>query len=91
MARLAVMYRAPKDLSASDKHYFETHVPIAKKIPGLRMYEVSQGPVVTPAGPSGFQLIATLHLDDLAARQRAFASAGASCGGRRATVRNWRG
>jgi uncharacterized protein (TIGR02118 family) len=75
MARLVVMYRTPKSTAAFDKHYFETQVPIAKKIPGLRKYEVSQGPVATPAGPSGFHLIATLHFDDLAAIQRAFASA----------------
>jgi uncharacterized protein (TIGR02118 family) len=52
-----------------------SHVPIAKKVPGLRKYEVSQGPVATPAGPSGLHLIATLHFDDLAAIQRVFASA----------------
>src|SRR5437870_5892538 len=75
MARIVVMYGPPKDPAAFDKHYFDTHVPIAKKIPGLRKYEVSQGPVVTPAGPSSFHLIATLHFDDLAAIQNAFASA----------------
>jgi len=75
MARLLAMYKTPKDATAFDKYYFETHVPIAKKIPGLRKYEVSQGPVVTPAGPSGFHLIAILHFDDLGAIQAAFASA----------------
>lgn len=75
MARLVVMYKNPKDFVAFDKHYFETHVPIVKKIPGLRKYEVSQGPVTTPGGPSDFHLIATMHFDDLAAIQRAFASA----------------
>lgn len=74
MARLVVMYKTPKDAAAFERHYFDTHVPIAKKIPGLRKYEISQGPVVTPAGPSGFYLIATLHFDDMAAIQRAFAS-----------------
>jgi uncharacterized protein (TIGR02118 family) len=75
MARLVVMYKTPKDAAAFDKHYFGTHIPIAKKIPGLRKYEISKGPVVTPAGPSGFHLIATLHFDNLAAIQNAFASA----------------
>lgn len=75
MARLVVMYRSPKDAAAFDRYYFERHVPIAKKIPGLRRYEVSQGPIATPTGPSGFHLIATLHFDDIAAIQRAFASA----------------
>jgi uncharacterized protein (TIGR02118 family) len=75
MARLVVMYKEPKDVDAFDKYYFEKHLLIAKKIPGLRKYEVSQGPVVTPVGPSGFHLVATLHFDDLAAIQSAFASA----------------
>ena len=74
MARLVVLYRTPKDAAAFDKYYFETHVPIAKKIPGLRKYEVSEGPVGTPGGPSAFHLVATLHFDDLAAIQAAFAS-----------------
>jgi uncharacterized protein (TIGR02118 family) len=71
---MVVIYRTPKDAAAFDKHYFETHVPISKKLPGLRKYEVSEGPIVTPAGPSGFHLVATLHFDDRAAVQRAFAS-----------------
>ena len=74
MARLVVTYKTPKDKAAFDKHYFENHVPLAKTIPGLRKFEVSQGPIVTPAGPSSLHLIATLHFDDLAAIQRAFAS-----------------
>jgi uncharacterized protein (TIGR02118 family) len=75
MARLVVMYRTPKDAAAFDRHYFETHVPTAKRIPGLRRYEVSRGPVVTPAGPSDVHLVAILHFDDMAAIQKAFASA----------------
>ena len=74
MARLVVMYKTPKDPAAFDQYYFKTHIPIAMKIAGIRKYEVSRGPVVTPAGPSGLHLIATLHFDDLAAIQRAFAS-----------------
>jgi uncharacterized protein (TIGR02118 family) len=75
MAHLVVMYRTPKDTDAFDKHYREKHIPIAKKIPGLRKYEISQGPIVSPAGPSGLHLVATLYFDDLAAIQKAFASA----------------
>jgi uncharacterized protein (TIGR02118 family) len=36
---------------------------------------VNKGPVATPAGPSGYHLIALLHFDDMAAVQKAFASA----------------
>jgi uncharacterized protein (TIGR02118 family) len=74
MARLVVMYKTPSDASAFDKYYFGTHAPLAKKIPGLRKYEVSQGAVATPAGPSGYHLVAILHFDDVAAIQAAFGS-----------------
>jgi uncharacterized protein (TIGR02118 family) len=74
MARLVVMYGAPADAVAFDRDYFGRHLPLAKTIPGLRKYVVSQGPVVTPAGPSPWHLIATLHFDDMAAIQNAFAS-----------------
>ena len=75
MAEVVVLYKTPKDTAAFDKHYFEKHVPIAKKIPGLRKFAVSQGPVATPAGPSGFHLIAILTFDNLAAIQAGFRSA----------------
>jgi uncharacterized protein (TIGR02118 family) len=75
MAQLVMMYRTPTDAAAFDKHYFEKHVPIARKIPGLRKYQVSRGPVATTTGPSGFHLVATLSFDNLAAVQAAFASA----------------
>ena len=45
MARMVVIYRTPKNVEAFDRHYFEIHVPLAKKIPGLRKYEFSDGPV----------------------------------------------
>jgi len=74
MARLLVMYKTPRDTAAFDKHYFEKHVPIAKKIPGLRKYEVSRGPVASPMGSSPYHLIASLQFDDSAAIQNAFGS-----------------
>jgi uncharacterized protein (TIGR02118 family) len=75
MARLLVMYKTPKDKAAFDKHYSEKHIPLAKTIPGVRKYEMSQGPIMTPAGPSSFHLIATLHFDDMSALQSALGSA----------------
>ena len=74
MARMVVIYRTPKNVEAFDRQYFEIHVPLAKKIPGLRKYEVSDGPVTVVAGPPDVYLIGTLHFDDLAAIKEAFAS-----------------
>ena len=74
MAQLLVLYKTPKDTAAFDKYYFETHAPIAKAIPGVRKYEVSQGPVNTPAGPADVHLVAILQFDSMAALQQALGS-----------------
>lgn len=75
MAQLVVMYKTPKDTTAFNRHYFDKHIPLAKKIPGLQKYEVSEGPVATPAGPSGYHLVALLHFDSLTTIQSAFGCA----------------
>ena len=74
MARLVAIYGTPKDAAAFDKHYMETHIPLAKKIPGLRKFEVSRGPVTTAIGSLAAHLIATLHFDDMQAIQTALTS-----------------
>jgi uncharacterized protein (TIGR02118 family) len=72
MAEMVVIYKTPTDSAAFDKHYAETHIPLAKKIPGLRKYQISHGTVATPAGPSGAHLIAILTFDSVVAIQAAF-------------------
>jgi uncharacterized protein (TIGR02118 family) len=74
MAKLIALYKKPADPAAFDAYYFSTHVPIAKKIAGLRRYEVSVGPVATPQGDSPFHLIATLSFDSMSAIQQALVS-----------------
>jgi len=74
MAKMIVIYKTPADPAAFDRHYFGTHVPLAKTLPGLRKYEVSRGPIALPTAGPGIHFVATLHFDDLAAIRTAFAS-----------------
>jgi uncharacterized protein (TIGR02118 family) len=74
MARLIVLYNQPADPAAFDRYYFETHVPIAKKIPGLRTYTVSAGIPTMVAGNVSPYLIAELDFDTMEALQAAMAS-----------------
>jgi len=74
MARLIALYKTPKDKAAFDRYYHSTHVPIAKSIPGLRRYEISNGIVATPEGPSDIHLVAILHFDSTASIQSALGS-----------------
>jgi len=74
MAKLIAMYKTPADKAAFDRYYHSTHVPIAKTVPGLRAYEISHGPIVTPDGLAPYYLIATLTFDSVAAIQAALGS-----------------
>jgi uncharacterized protein (TIGR02118 family) len=74
MARMIVIYRAPKDKKAFDRHYFEVHIPMAKGLPGLMKYEVSVPPILSPVGWKDVYLVGTLHFESLEAIKAAFAS-----------------
>jgi uncharacterized protein (TIGR02118 family) len=74
MAMLMVTYGMPKDAAAFDRYYHDIHVPMTKKVPGLRKYQISRGPVQTPSGPSSCYMVAVLYFDDMTAIQRAFSS-----------------
>lgn len=74
MAKVIALYKKPADAAAFDRYYHATHVPLAKTLPGLRRYEVSRGPVGTPAGDSGLHLVAILAFDSMAAIQAALTS-----------------
>ena len=67
MAKLVALYKKPANVAEFDKYYFTTHVKIAKKVPGLRGYQVSTGAVSTPQGDSAYHLVAVLSVDSMAA------------------------
>lgn len=74
MATLLALYNKPADAAAFDRYYFTTHIPLAKRIAGLRGYQVSDGPLSTPQGESPYHLAALLSFDSVAAIQQAMAS-----------------
>jgi uncharacterized protein (TIGR02118 family) len=68
MMRLMVLYGRPTDTDAFDRHYRDVHIPLAKKLPGLRRYTVSRG-VNVAFGEDAAYLVAELDFDDAAAMQ----------------------
>ncbi len=72
VVRFLALYPEPRDIAAFDRHYFEIHVPLVKRLPGLRRYAVSRNPS-SLRGP-GYHLVAALDWDELAALQKDFAS-----------------
>jgi len=74
MPQILVLYNSPADPAAFDRYYHETHIPIAKKIPGLRSYTISNGTVHALAGTAP-HLVAILEFDSMADVTAALASA----------------
>lgn len=74
MAKLIAIHRTTADPTAYDRHYFDKHVPLAKALPGLRKYEVSDGPVLNGDEPTDIHLVAVLHFDSADAVRAALSS-----------------
>ncbi|WP_204251767.1 EthD family reductase [Flavobacterium tistrianum] len=71
---MTVIYKTPKDISSFEKHYHEVHIPLAKKLPGLIKYEISNGAVRSTTGHSDVYLVANLYFDSLETMMESFKS-----------------
>lgn len=64
MFKLTVLYDTPQDVERFNSHYLGTHVPLARKVPGLARMEVT----LFSAGPDGsaprHHLMAELYFPD---------------------------
>jgi len=73
MVKLVAMYKKPENPADFDRQYFETHLPLALKMPGLIRGEAARV-VGAPGGESPYHLIAELCFKDMAALNAAMAS-----------------
>ena len=70
MARFIILWSKPKDVEAFDRHYREVHIPLSKKMPGLRRYTLSRNATAVRGGELYYQ-IAELDWDDMASLRHA--------------------
>ncbi len=73
MIRFLVLYPEPVDVEAFERHYREVHIPLAKKLPGLRRYGVGRNATAIRGGEP-YYLVAELEWDDMASLQQDFKS-----------------
>ncbi|MDQ7843064.1 MAG: EthD family reductase [Armatimonadota bacterium] len=73
MVKLVALYRRPSDPAAFDRHYEQTHLPLVRKMPGLRRLE---GWRITgaPGGDAPYYLVAEMFFDDAEAMRAALRS-----------------
>ncbi|MEU8245473.1 EthD family reductase [Nonomuraea sp. NPDC048916] len=61
--QLIALYNHPESAAAFDKHYNETHAPLAATLPGLRAYTATRPGPTTGERPA-YHLAAVLTFDD---------------------------
>lgn len=74
MVKLVVAYGPPEDTAAFDRHYSETHAPLAQKIPDMRRFEAGRVLGTADGSPAPFYFIAELWFDDVEQLQKAMGS-----------------
>ena len=63
--KLVAIYKQPADPATFEDKYFNTHLPLIRKVPGLKKIDITRF-TRTIAG-DGFYLMAEMHFDDEAA------------------------
>lgn len=71
-ARFLAMYEMPADPETFDRHYREVHIPLGRRLPGLRRYTVGRD--ITAVRGAPYHLIAELEWDTIDDLRAAFAS-----------------
>lgn len=74
MVKLVAVYRKPEDPAAFDRHYFDVHLPLARKMPGLIRCEIEKGVGSPMPDLEAPHLAAHLYFSDMAALKAALAS-----------------
>ncbi len=73
MVKLIALYSKPADVAAFENHYYNVHVPLAEKMPGLR--KMVLGKVSgAPGGEPRYHLVAELYFDNAEALTAAMKS-----------------
>lgn len=74
MYRLTVLYGHPDDPEAFDRYYRETHIPIARKMQGLRGWTIGKCESAEPGVKPPYYMIVGLWADSREALEAVLAS-----------------
>jgi uncharacterized protein (TIGR02118 family) len=73
MIKLIALYKKPDDEELFNKHYYEKHIPLVEKIPGLLKTEISKLKSL-PGTESEYYLMAEMYYDNMDSFNEAMAT-----------------
>ena len=62
MAKLIALYKSPQDPEAFDEAYFNTHLPLIAKVPGIQSTKVTR--ITRTLTGDGFYMMAEMNFSD---------------------------
>jgi uncharacterized protein (TIGR02118 family) len=74
MYRLTVLYGHPSDPAEFDRYYREVHIPIARKMRGLKGWTIGKAEAIDAAEKPPYYMIVGLYADSRAALESVLAS-----------------
>jgi len=74
MIKLVAMYGKPQDPAHFDRYYREVHVPLAKRIPGLKRFTIHRVLGSPQEGEPPYYCLTEVYWDDLDTARKALAS-----------------
>jgi uncharacterized protein (TIGR02118 family) len=66
MIRLLVLYGQPKDPAAFDQYYAEKHIPIARRMKGLKKWTIGKVQGAPGGEPPPYYYVADLYMESRA-------------------------
>lgn len=64
VAKMIALYKQPADPKAFEEKYFNEHLPLAQKMPGLQLIEISKVSGA-PMGEPAYYLMAELYFENM--------------------------
>ncbi len=74
MVRLTVLYGHPTDTGEFDRYYREVHIPLAKKMQGLKGWTIGKCQAASPDQQPAYYMIVGLYADSRQAMEAILAS-----------------
>ncbi|MCI0357382.1 MAG: EthD family reductase [Planctomycetaceae bacterium] len=74
MIRLLVLYGHPQDPTAFDRYYQEAHIPIARRMKGLRKWTIGKVQGMPGGEPPPYYYVADLYMESREEFERLLAS-----------------
>ncbi|HHW36117.1 MAG TPA: EthD family reductase [Bacillales bacterium] len=65
MIKFVALYKHPEDKEKFDEHYYSTHTPITKKIPGLLKMDVTKFIGSPMGGDSEYYLMCEMYYESM--------------------------